>query len=161
LYSPGNNPRLLQLENKSGFNLTDVAVVFRDGSKATPTSGGDAKMRAEAERQSWRTLRGSWIGDLRSGAATLLPPLTALVVQEDELQYADERAKGAELDPGKRLNVDPLYRMAFWFPPSDDPIHGRRDEYRLIGRINQVLPGADVLPSASQTTGATVVLAHL
>lgn len=163
LYSPSNNPRLLQLENKSGFNLTDVAIVFREGSKSTaaPKRDSDAATVAEAERQSWRNLRGYWLGDLRDGAGTLLPPLTPLAVQEGELPYAAERAKAAELDPGKRLDVDPLYRMAFWFPPLDDPIHGRRDEYRLIGRINHVLPGAEVQPSASQTTGATVVLAHL
>lgn len=163
LSSPSNNPRLLQLENQSGFDLTDVAIIFREGAKSSPTipRDSDPKLLVEAERKSWSNLRGYWIGDLRSGGGTLLPPLTPLAVEEGKLPYAAERAKAAELDPGKRLNVDPLYRMAFWFPPTDDPIHGQRDEYRLVARINEALPGADVLPSVSQTTGATVVLAHL
>jgi hypothetical protein len=37
----------------------------------------------------------------------------------------------------------------------------RRDECRIVGVIDQVLPGTEVTPAASQIVGATVVLAHL
>lgn len=166
LFSPSNNPRLLQIENKSGFNLTDVAVVFRPASVAVDLqqqTNPDASTKStdEIQRLGWNKMKGYWIGEMRSGAGILLPPMQTLAVGTGELPFAAERAKANERDLGKRLNVDPLLRLAFWFPQLDDPVHGARDEYRLVGRIDEVLPGNVVSPSASQSTGATVVLAHL
>lgn len=166
LYSPSNNPRLLQIENKSGFNLSDVAIVFRDGSNAVEPAkvtraDGAAESPDEIQRQGWNNLKGFWLGDFKSGTALPLPPLQPLAVAKGELPFAAERARSTQLTSGERLNIDPLLRMAFWFPQLDDPIHGSRDEYRLIGRIDEVLPGSVVSPTASQRTGATVVLAHL
>jgi hypothetical protein len=166
LFSPSNNPRLLQLENKSGFNLTDVAIVFREGAVAVDPlqfvkADGTAESLEEIQRRGWNKMKGVWLGDLKSGAGMLVPPLRTLAVADGELPFAAERVKAAELAGGKRLNVDPLLRMAFWFPQLDDPLHGQRDEYRLVGRIDQVLPGSVVSPAASQSSGSTVVLAHL
>lgn len=159
LSSPSNNPRLLQVDNKSGFDLTDVAIVFREGSTAVKPTASESSV--DAQRKSWNKLKGFWIGDLKSGDGKLLPTLETLTVAEDELPFSDERAAASELSGSERLNVDPLLRMAFWFPQLDDPIHGSRDEYRLVGRIDQVLPGSVVSPAASQSTGSTVVVAHL
>jgi hypothetical protein len=166
LFSPSNNPRLLQIENKSGFNLTDVAVVFRDGSIAVDPqqmvkADGAPDAPEEMQRLGWNKMKGYWLGDLKSGTGTLLPSLRPLAVAKGELPFSAERAKSNELTRGERLNVDPLLRVAFWFPQLDDPIHGGRDEYRLVGRIDEVLPGSVVSPAASQSTGSTVVLAHL
>ena len=159
LSSQNNNPRLLQVDNKTGFDLTDVAIVFRDGSTAVKPTASDSS--ADAQRKRWSELKGFWIGDLKSGDGKLLQTLQPLTVADGELPFADERAAANELTSGERLNVDPLLRLAFWFPQLDDPIHGGRDEYRLIGRINEVLPGNVVSPGASQSTGSTVVIAHL
>jgi hypothetical protein len=166
LRTDGNNPPLVHVENKSGFNLTDVAIVFRKGSDAVEPSTvlrGDRSPESpdEIQRQGWNKLKGYWLGDLKNGTAAPLPPLRTIAVAKGELPFATERAKSNELSRGERLNVDPLLRMAFWFPQLDDPIHGSRDEYRLVGRIDEVLPGSVVSPEASQTTGSTVVLAHL
>jgi hypothetical protein len=166
LRTDGSNPPLVHIENKSGFNLTDVAIVFRKGSDAVDpliSERGDGLLKSpdEIQRQGWNNLKGYWLGDLKNGTAAPLPPLRTIAVAKGELPFATERAKSNELARGERLNVDPLLRMAFWFPQLDDPIHGRRDEYRLVGRIDEVLPGSVVSPEASQTTGSTVVLAHL
>ena len=55
----------------------------------------------------------------------------------------------------------PLQRLACQFPEDADPLHGRRDEVRLVGRMDGALPGVDTDPSASQTAGAALVVAHL
>ncbi len=166
LYQDDKNPRLLHLENKSGFNLTDVSIVFRAGSDAVDpgqilTADGLPELAGEVQRQGWNQLQGVWIGDLKSGTAMLLPPLRPIAVAKGELPFAADRARSNELVNGERLDVDPLLRMAYWFPQLDDPIHGSRDEHRLIGRIDEVLPGSVVSPKASQTAGSTVVVAHL
>jgi hypothetical protein len=143
MFSPEGNPRLKQLENKSGFNLSDVVVVHRDVMD-------DGKSRLE----------GCWIGELRDGAGAMLP-WGAVPVEKGKLPFAGERAKSAELAYGKRLNVDPLLNLAFKFTPASDPLYGKRDEWRLVARIDEVLPGSVASPEASQATGATVVIAHL
>ncbi len=143
MISPGNNPNLKQLENTSGFNLSDVVVIHRSMSE-----GGAPR------------LKGCWVGELKSGAGALLP-WDAVPMVKGELPYGAQRAKAAELDYHKRLNVDPLLKLAFQFTPKSDPLYGRRDEWRLVARIDEVLPGADASPEASQTAGSTVVLAHL
>jgi len=143
LFESSGTRGLLQLENKSGYNLSDVVVVRRLVGDAGPE------------------LRGFWIGQLRSGGGALLPQLQSLNLKKDEIPFAAERAKAAELDYRKRLNVDALLKLAFQFPSAGDPIHGRREEYRLVARIDEILPGAVASPRASQLTGTTVVVAHL
>jgi hypothetical protein len=141
--SPTGDPNLKQIENKSGFNLSDVVVVHNDVD----------------ERGSTR-LRGCWVGALRNGGGAVLP-WSDISLSKDELPFATQREKAASLDYRKRLPVDALLQLAFQFTPSDDPLFGQRDEWRLVGRIDEPLPGAIAAPEASQTKGSTVVLAHL
>ncbi len=143
MFSPSNNPNLKQLENKSGFNLSDAVVLHRDVNAA-----GQAR------------LDGCWVGELRDGAGVMLP-WSPVATAKGKLPYAAEREKAAELDYRKRLNVDPLLKLAFQFTPKSDPLYGQRDEWRLVARIDDVLPGAAASPEASQASGCTVVLAHL
>jgi len=144
MFAASNNRRLKQIENKSGFNLSDVAIIHR----VVKQSGSPE-------------VRGCWLGELRNDAGALLPPLQPLTLKKNEIPFAAERAKAAEHDYSKRLNVDSLLRLAYQFPLASDPLHGQRDEYRLVARIDEVLPGSVAAPSASQTAGATVVVAHL
>ena len=143
LTSPSADPKLKQLENNSGYELSDAVVVHRRFD--------------DAGRE---TFEGCWLGQVRSGGSVLLA-WGALRQQKGRPPYATERQRAAAIDYRQRLDVDALLKLAFTFPPASDPLHGRRDEYRLVARIDEVLPGAVATPSASQTTGATVVLAHL
>jgi hypothetical protein len=143
LFASSNNPQLLQLQNKSGYDLSDAVVVHRQAS----ASGNDV-------------LRGCWLGAMRKEASAPLS-WTSLPRDDDQLPFNQERQEAAALERVKRLNVNPLLKLAFQFPAADDPWQGLRDEYRLVARIDQVLPGAVASPAASQQAGATVVLAHL
>jgi hypothetical protein len=145
MFPTSTNPNLKQLENKSAYNLTDVTIVRRrfDG-------GGQPQVT------------GCWIGDLPSGSGKLVPPLSALSWKKGEIPFAIQRQSAAQSSYKRRLNVDPLLELAFRFPAaSEDPIQGGREETRLVARIDDVLPGATASPRASQSAGATVVLAHL
>ena len=73
----------------------------------------------------------------------------------------DEVVVSAEEAIGERLTLDTLVDLALKFPDRSDPYSNRREEYRLVGVIDQLMPGTTVAPAASQTHGATVVLAHL
>ena len=42
-----------------------------------------------------------------------------------------------------------------------DPNHMKPGEERLVARIDEVLPGETITPSASQVRGATLIVAHL
>jgi hypothetical protein len=59
------------------------------------------------------------------------------------------------------MNVDVLLQLAFRFADKHDPLAARREETRLVGVIDEALPGMEILPEASQRKGATVVVAHL
>jgi hypothetical protein len=143
LFSASNTPNLKQIENKSGFNLSDVVVIHRE-------ADGNGKV----------TYKGCWIGQLRNGGGALIRQ-DPVAMPKEGLPFADERKYAEAQDYRKRLDVDPLLKLAFRFTPKSDPLYGRRDEWRLVGRIDEVLPGAVAAPEASQTTGSNVVLAHL
>jgi hypothetical protein len=143
MFSSSTSPNLKQLENKSAYNLADVILVRR---------------RIKDRRSE---ITGCWVGELPSGRGMLVPPMSPLAWKRGELPFAAERKRAAEQSYGKRLNVDPLLSLAFQFPPDSDPIQGGRDEWRLVARIDDMLPGAVATPDASQTAGSTVVLAHL
>ncbi|MGI9429439.1 MAG: hypothetical protein ACR2NM_12325, partial [Bythopirellula sp.] len=101
----------------------------------------------------------TWIGELRNGAATVVG-LKPIVLLEDQLLHQAERQQAAS-ERGVRIDVEGLMNIAFQFPEGEDPLQQRRDEIRVVGLIDQVLPGSEVSPSASQINGTTVVLAHL
>jgi hypothetical protein len=133
----------IQVENKSGYDLSDAVVIHRK-----PRTDGRAELRA------------CWLGRMRNGA-TAAVPWSAARWKKGELPYAGERAEAATLDYRKRLNIDPLLQLALAFANEDDPIHGDREEWRLVARMDEVLPGATASPAASQSAGSSVVLVHL
>ena len=133
-----------QVENRSGLNLRNVVVVRRH-------------FKPDDDRPLYDA---SWIGELRHGASAVLG-LTPYDLASDRLPFADERAQAARESRTERMNVDELIKLAFQFPQENDPRYARREEYRLVGRIDEVLPGAEAVPTASQIQGVTVVLAHL
>ncbi|MCG8448741.1 MAG: hypothetical protein MI725_04050 [Pirellulales bacterium] len=132
-----------QLENETGYNLRDLVVVERSFDRR-----GNAR------------LKGSWIGDLRTGNSAVLG-LTSLSIPEGQLPYAKERRQAAESAYRQPLEVDALMRLAFQFPGATDPRYAQQEECRVVGVIDEVLPGAEVAPTSSQIHGTTVVLAHL
>ncbi len=132
-----------QLENRLGYNLRNVVVVRRFFK-----GGGEAKYQS------------SWIGDLRDGDSAAIG-LRSVLLAKEEIPHLEERKKAAGTGSTTRINIDALMNIAFQFPAGEDPLGTRRDETRVVGLIDQVLPGSVVSPAASQITGATVVLAHL
>jgi len=132
-----------QIENRLGYSLRDVVVIRRSFER-----DGPAKYES------------CWLGELRDrDAATVnLRPLTMIA---DEVPHADERQQAAEAGRAARVDVEALMKIAFAFPAGEDPSNERREEYRVVGLIDQVLPGTEVTPAASQIIGGTVVLAHL
>ncbi len=133
-----------QVENRCGLDLTNVVVVRRQ------FTSGEAQPRYDA----------SWIGDLRDDTSAVLG-LTPLVLTSEKLPFADERKLEARDGLAERLNVDELLKLVYQFPQENDLRYARCEEYRLVGQIDEVLPGAEADPAASQVQGVTVVLAHL
>jgi len=132
-----------QLENRLGYHLRDVVVVRRFFER-----DGPAKYQSR------------WIGELRDGDASVIG-ITPFVPVEDEVPHAEDRRKSAGQTLRSGIEVEALIKLAFQFPESEDPPEQRRDEYRVVGLIDQVLPGTQIAPAASQIVGTTVVLAHL
>jgi hypothetical protein len=143
LSHPTGSPNLWQLENHTGVALADATVVHR---------------KVDGEGNS--TFEGCWLGEVASGKSMLLPR-AAIQLKRNELPYAAQRTQAEKVDLRKRLNVDSLLNLAFRFASAADPHQGGRDEWRLVARVDELLPGARSTPSASQATGTTVVVAHL
>ncbi len=131
----------LQLDNRLGYDLRDVAVVRRY------FKGNNQRFES------------CWLGELEHGKSAVLGLQSTQIVENQPL-FADERMRAAAENP-TRVYVEGLTRIAFDFPGKEDPMSNRRDEYRVVGLIDQVLPGTQVAPAASQIVGSTVVLAHL
>lgn len=140
--SPSTNPYALQLENRTGLDLADAAIV----------------------RRTWRNGRASyeacWLGKVANGTSQLLA-WKAFTFDAKTLPFEAEREQAAAIDAHKRLNVDGLLRLAYQFPQTSDPWYGQREAYRLVARLDEPLPGAQTNPTASQTKGSTVIVAHL
>jgi hypothetical protein len=121
--------------NGSQFHLAGVAVVRR------PADGGD-------------DLEASWVGPLRAGesAAIAFEPQP---LAEDEVLFATQRKAEAAQSAAAPLDVDPLFQLAC------DAKNIAPGETRLVGRIDAMLPGQTVSPAASQSSGTTLVVAHL
>jgi hypothetical protein len=143
MFSPTGNERLKQIENKSGFDLSDAVVLHRKRDQTGATK-----------------LEGAWVGQLRNGGGALLT-WSDVKTAKGELPFARQRTQAAGSSSRKPLDVEALLKLAYQFPLQHDPLYGDRSEWRLIARINERLPGALASPTASQTAGSTVVLAHL
>jgi len=132
-----------QIENGTGLDLKDVAVVRRRFlSDGTPL------------------YEGCWIGDLSASNSVVLG-FQPVDLAADRLPFAAERKRATSNEADRRLDIDPVLKLAFRFPSSEDPLRAHQEEYRLVGRIEEVLPGETASPAASQIQGSTVVLAHL
>ncbi|NOZ38960.1 MAG: hypothetical protein GXP24_01880 [Planctomycetes bacterium] len=132
-----------QLVNRLGYSLRDVVVV-----------------RRFFERGSTPKYESSWIGELRDGDSAVIG-FRPLAITKDQIPHLEERQQATSVNRATKMDVEPLLKVAFDFPGNEDPVEYRRDECRVVGLIDQVLPGSTVSPAASQIVGATVVLAHL
>lgn len=132
-----------QLENRLGYDLRDVVIIHRYF-----RGGDDAKYE------------GCWLGEIDNGGAAVIgyEPIT---LDDEQLPFAEERRQAVNSNGQARVEVDGLMRIAFEFPGSEDPMSSHRDEVRVVGLIDRVLPGTEVAPAASQIIGSTVVLSHL
>ena len=135
---------LPQLDNRTGLILSDAMLLRRDF---------DFQGRARYSA--------AWIGQLGARGVVLMPVLKPIQLNADELPFSGERELAAAADSGERLDVDELLQLATSFPDPSDPFFGQRAETRLIARIDGMLPGAVASPAASQTSGTTVVVAHV
>jgi hypothetical protein len=97
-------------------------------------------------------LKGSWIGDLLPGQSL---PFNTVRLPADKRAFEGDRSKEAGTASRERLNLEPMFRLAL------DPKNIDDGETRLVARLDEVLPGESITPSASQVRGATLVLAHL
>jgi len=93
-----------------------------------------------------------WIGRLLPGQSVPLPDRMSSISSP---AFADRRKQEAEVLRGEQLNLEPLFRLAL------DPRYLEEGETRLVARVEEVLPGQTITPSASQIRGATLVMAHL
>ncbi len=134
---------LAQVENLSQLSLRDVAVVRR-------SFDASGKPRYE----------GSWLGELKSGRSAVLG-MKPLALEPKKLPFAGERETAARTRGVPTMSVDPLLQLAFLFENKHDPLSAEREETRLVGVIDEAVPGMEILPEASQRKGVTVVIAHL
>jgi hypothetical protein len=103
-------------------------------------------------RRSGSDLHGLWIGNLMPGQSA---QLNVSRLPANKNAYADEREAEARTSGIERLNLEPMFRLAL------DPKNVDNGELRLVARVDEVLPGETITPSASQIRGSTLVVAHL
>jgi hypothetical protein len=135
-----------QVINRSGYDLDDCLVISRQPNGKP-------------------VLSACWLGRLRSGQSAVVSfrplPDSGAVEAGRTIPYATERARAELATNRSRLNIDPLLKLACRWDRADDSWYGARAEYRLLARIDQPLPGCQILPRASQIRAATMVIAHL
>jgi hypothetical protein len=103
-------------------------------------------------KRNGNNLEGRWIGDLLPGQSV---PLLVSRLPANKSAFADDRAAEARTVRGERLNLEPMFLLAL------DPKHIENGEMRLVARVDEVMPGQSITPSASQIRGAAIVVAHL
>jgi hypothetical protein len=97
-------------------------------------------------------LEGMWIGEMTPGRSVTLAMQR---VDEEQPAFVDERVGEGSTGSAERLNLEPMFRIAL------DPEHMEEGETRLVARVDEVMPGEEITPSASQVRGAALVVAHL
>jgi hypothetical protein len=129
-----------QIENLTKLTLDSVCVVRRPLPEDRAASGN--------------TLYGKWIGTISAGQSM---PISLLPIEAEDktAPFAAERRTEQQARGGERLNIEPMFRLAL------DPQYMEPGETRLVARIDEILPGEDIRPSASQVKGATLVVVHL
>jgi len=137
--------RQLQVRNSTRVPLEAVAVV-----RKLPPSGTTS---ATSDRRQAPVIEAAWVGRLAAGAAQPLrfAPVSGRIRfagWEQAPATASRAAKGS-------LSVRHLMEMAV------SPAEMAEGDTRLIGWVDQDLPGMRVEPAASQTRRAAVVVAHL
>lgn len=132
-----------QLMNRLGFNMRDVVVVRRSFGR-----GGVEEYES------------SWVGTLRDGESSTIG-FQPLQWNDERMPHWQQRETSASGQSDSSIDVSSLMNIAFQFPDSADPGEQQRTECRVVGLIDQVLPGTEVKPAASQIAGATVVVAHM
>jgi hypothetical protein len=127
-----------QIENLTKFTLDSVCIVRRP----LPEDQVSAK------------LYGMWIGMISAGQSM---PISLLPIETEDkaVPFAAERRTEQQARGGDRLNLEPMFRLAL------DPQHLEPGERRLVARVDEILPGEDITPAASQVKGATLVVVHL
>lgn len=121
------------VHNGSQFDMEHVAVLRRVAGAGEPK------------------LEGAWVGALRAQSSADLR-FTSL---KEKSPFAVERNLGVATDADAPLNLGELIALA---QNADDFEPG---EVRLVGRIAQIVGGAELSPAASQVRSATLVVAHL
>ncbi|MEX0613626.1 MAG: hypothetical protein WD229_16025, partial [Pirellulales bacterium] len=124
--------RSRQIENRSQLTLRSACVVHRPTSEAG--------------------FEGRWIGEMLPGQSA---PLSMPSLDPAKAPFAEHRAEEQRLQQSERLNLEPMFRMAL------EPKYMEEGEIRLVARVDDVLPGQTIKPSASQLRGATLVVVHL
>ena len=129
-----------QIENRTKFELKSICVVRRPAPDDKVAPGV--------------TLYGKWIGELLPGqsAAYSLQPMR---LEKGQVAFRQDRVDEQKRHQIDLLNLEPMFRLAL------DPRHLEPGEERLVARVDEVLPGETITPSASQVRGATLVVAHL
>jgi hypothetical protein len=125
-----------QVENQSQFRLRSAALVRRNSSLPDGIQ-----------------LEGMWLGELMPGKSEAIAWPERF--KEGDVPFEKQRNDEARRLPGERLNLEPMFRLAL------DPAPMEEGEWRLVARVDEILPGEAITPSASQVRGATLVVAHL
>ena len=134
---------LEQVENRTQFALRDVALVRR-------TFDAQGKPRYD----------GCWLGVIKPKSSAIVG-MQRLLWNSNELPFSAERALATQVRTRPVMDVEAVMKLALKFADKNDPLSARREETRLVGVIDEALPGMSVTPVASQHTGATVVVSHL
>ncbi len=129
-----------QIENLTKLTLDSVCIVRRPLPEDRVPSGAK--------------LYGKWIGTMSAGQSM---PISLLPIETEDktVPFAAERRTEQQVRGGDRLNLEPMFRLAL------EPQHLEPGEMRLVARVDEILPGEDITPAASQVKGATLVVAHL
>jgi hypothetical protein len=128
-----------QVENRSQLDLKAVGIIRRTDEQPGPA--GEIG------------LEGCWVGNLASRESQTVS-FVSLELDDNQALFAVERQNENRLS-GEGLNLEPMMRVAC------DPSQIAPGETRLVGRVDEIMPGEKVFPEASQQQGSTLVLAHL
>jgi hypothetical protein len=103
-------------------------------------------------RRAGGKLEGMWIGQMMPSQST---PVSLKPLDAKNIAFAEDRAAEERMQTGEGLNLERMFRLAL------DPQHIEEGETRLVARVDEILPGQNIRPAASQVRGATLVVAHL